>query len=228
MAFVDSADLLARSKALAQRPAVDEQMADPDWYALLTEAQAAWFSTIAAQAPWVLVGAPTLMTTADGGETYTFPSGIMPFYAEVYDAKDGRLLRPCHYTDSSGDYVWEGENIRFPRGITKSFPAGPYARYVAPPGVLDGTNQPTLQPPHARLLLVYRSAALWAERGGMRDPSPFLLLEKNFWLGNPQTGEVGLLGLLKSQNPWLGTGAFRESQTVTGLNYLWIAGGTRA
>ena len=64
MAAFDTADLLTRCKTLAARPAVDSATTDTQWYALMTEAQAAWTNTFAAQVPWVLMSAPVVLTSA--------------------------------------------------------------------------------------------------------------------------------------------------------------------
>ena len=212
MATFDSADLLARCRRLAARPTTDTSTLDTDWYALLTEAQATWVNTFAAQAPWVLMVPPTLLTSTDGGITYPFPGCVMPLAVELYDALDtGRILKPSSYFDPNGDYVWEGDHIRFPQGQAQSFANGPYARYVNPPDLLDASHQPSLVPPHARLLLVYRAVGEWAERGGFRDPAPYYRLEQKFWYGDPERGDVGMLGALKSQNPFYGATAYQES-----------------
>src|SRR5438034_7745415 len=101
------------------------------WYALLGDAQLHWHDQFAIHFPWLLYSAPTLMVTADGGVTYTFPGGITPQKVELYDAVGGRLMIPCAYWNTGGDYVWEGKRIRFPRNGTRSFPDGaPYARFI--------------------------------------------------------------------------------------------------
>lgn len=212
MATFDSADLLSRCQTLAARPATDTATAPATWYSLLTEAQAHWYNTIVAQVPWVLMNPPTLLVSTDGGTTYPFPGCVFPLSIEVYDALDtGRILKPSAYWDPNGDYIWEGDHIRFPQGQQQTFSNGPFARYVSPPGAIDASTQPTLVPSHARLLLVYRAVAEWANRGGFRDPAPFYDLERRFWYGNPQTGDVGLLGMLKQQNPFQGGTAYQES-----------------
>lgn len=211
MATWDAADLLARLRTTVNRPSTDESLTDAIGYQLLTEGQAHWTNTIAAQAPWVLMGAPTLLVSTDSGTTYPFidasSNSIAPLAVEIYDALAGRLLKNGAFWDSSADYVWEGTKIRFPRGVTKTFSGGPYARYILPPTAISASIAPTLKPDHARLLIVYRAAALWASRGGMRDPTPYYAAEKLYWLGDFGTGDVGLLGALKNQNPFLGGAA---------------------
>lgn len=205
MAQWDSPYLLAAVKALAVRPSVDAAMSDAAWYLLLEMAQTHWTNVLAAQVPWVLMGAPVTLTTADGGVTYTFPSGIAPLAVEVYDATGpARLLRPSAYFDASGDYVWESATIRFPQNLGNTAGFNLVARYVAPAGVLNASTPPTLQPPQARMLLVYRAVAQWASQGGMRDARPYFDLEQRYWLGNPAAGDPGLLGTLKLQNSFMG------------------------
>lgn len=209
MATWDSADCLARFKRYANRPSSDESFADADCYALLTEAQREWVGVFAAMVPWAMMGAPTLMSTADSGATYTFSGSITPLAVQVFDATNGRLLRPGAYWDSQADYVWEGSKIRMPRGSTKTFAAGPYARYITQPGVIDGSTEPTLLPDYARILLIYRALIKWTEvGGGFQDPETYRTAEQRAWVGNPATGDVGILGTLKMQNPFYGAAAF--------------------
>ena len=205
MAQWDSAYLLAAVKALAVRPDTDATMPDASWYLLLELAQSHWTNVLSSQVPWVLMGPPTTLTSADGGVTFTFPGGIQPLAVEVYDATGpARLLRPGAYFDASADYVWEGATIRFPQNLGNTAGFNMVARWVAPPGVLNASNPPTLQPPHARQLLIYRAVAQWASQGGMRDAAPYYELEQKYWLGNPTLGDPGLLGALKLQNSFLG------------------------
>lgn len=200
--------------------AADTTEAD-SWYALLSEAQAEWYQTFAAMVPWVLISAPTTLTTADGGLTYTFPSGVTPIYVELYDTTtSGRPLRPGAYWDPSADYVWEGSKIRFPQSGSKTFTAGPIARYIAGPTAVSASLAPTLVPDHARMLLVYRAVATWALRGGFQDPGPFEQAETRYWLGHPITGRPGLLAALVKANPFAGASALTGYNELSGLSYL--------
>lgn len=211
MATWDAADLLSRLRATVNRPSTDEALTDAVGYSYLSEGQAHWTGVIAAQAPWVLMGAPTLLVSTDSGVTYPFidasSNSIAPLAVEIYDTSAGRLLRPGAYFDASADYVFESRRIRFPQGRAKTFSGGPYARFILPPTAISASIAPTLLPEHGRLLVVYRAAALWASRGGMRDPTPYYEAERRFWMGDFSTGDVGLLGMLKTQNPFLGGGA---------------------
>lgn len=199
MAYVDSADLLARTKALAQRPTTDEDMSDAQWYLFLGEAQVYWTTQIATHVPEAMVSAPELMSTSDSGATYTvasYPLGHM----EIRSARNGYLLRPGPEWDENSDYTPEGQTIRIPGGRTRVFSAGPYARYVKMPTLLDGSTPPTLKPDFCRLLLPPRACYIYATRGGYRDPSPYLLMEQKMWGGDPDLpGDVGYMGALKAQ-----------------------------
>lgn len=206
---------------MAGVPSTTEFPAATDWYAWLTEAQQHYYRVFATHCPYVLMTAPTLLTSADSGVTYAMPSSVVPLAVELYDRLNGRLLRAGAYWDVGADYVWEGTKIRFPGNKAKTFTSGPYLRYVAPPTTIDGSTAPTLQPDNARTLLVAHAVGLWAERGGMRDPSVFWTRERKMAWGDPEVpGDVGIVGALKLQNPWLGTMATGNQSTLTGLDVL--------
>ena len=222
MATWDSADLLARCKRQSGVPSTTEFPADTDWYAWLTEAAGYYTSVWATHCPWFLMSAPTLLTSADGGYTYPLPTSTRVLAVEIYDTNPrGRLLRAGAFWDPGADYVWEGNQIRIPQGKTKTWSGGPYARYVAEPGDVAAATEPTLQPDYARILLVDHAVALWSERGGMRDPAPFWQRERKRAWGDPtMPGDVGIIGNLKLQNPFLGSMATGNQTTLTGLETL--------
>lgn len=203
MALLDSADLLARCKRGAARPAVDEDKgptdttADDLWFALLSEAQIHWIAELASHVP-DMAGLYTIekLTTADAGVSYDFVAEPLGHY-EIRESKTGRLLVPGPEWDPGADFVPAGQKIRFPGQLPRTFGDGPYARYVKQPGVIASATQPTLLPTNARLLLVHHALGLWASRGGLRDPRPFWDLEAKTAFGNPSTGEVGIIGALK-------------------------------
>ena len=209
MAHYDSADLLARCKLYAQRPSTDASMSDANWYSLLTEAQEHWYEQFAVHCPWAIMTAPTLLTSADDNVTYDFPDDadtnpIVPMHVTIFETENGRMLIPCTYWDSGGDYVWEGSHIRFPGNVAKTFSSGPYARFITPPAAIAAGSAPSLQPIRARKLIVYNAVAKWARRGGFRDPKPYDEEETKAWYGDPARGILGLLGELKMANPFAG------------------------
>lgn len=176
-----SAELLSDFKFWANRPETDESMTDPQIYRLLTLAQQQEAMDLASRFPRMMMSAPTLMTTSDNGKTYTLSTSDedgntdTPFgHAEVYATDpNGRELYGSSYAAAAGDVVFEGNKIRVPAGTTTAFNSGPYIRYVPVPGALDANDEPTLQPPFARQLIVFRALVMWANRGGMRDARPF-------------------------------------------------------
>ena len=176
-------------------------MSKREWYDLLTLAQEHWYGIFSVHVPEVLYGAPAKLSTADSGKTFTFPSSIHPLGpVEVRESRDKHLLVPSTDWAPQGDFVQEGDLIRMPNNEERTFADGPYARFITPPDKLDENTQPTLNPPRARILLVYRACVMWASRGGMRDPTHFEVLEQKAWTGDPDiAGDVGIMGDLKLQ-----------------------------
>ena len=207
MAQWDSAYCLAQCKTQAGVPSTTTFPADADWYNWLTSAQEEWYGRFCAIGlGHILMEAPTLISTSDGGETYDMPSSAYPAGGvQLYKAKDGRPLLHGAYWDTGADYVWEGNKIRFPRGKTKTYTNGPYVRYVIEPGVIASGTEPTLVPTRARKLLVFRACVYWASRGGYRNPQVYEKLEDDAWFGDPARGKLGLLAELKMQHPMQGT-----------------------
>lgn len=199
MATWDSADLLSRVQKLTDSPTLDNSMTTAQWYTLLANAQQRVTRLLSSHVPDVLVGAPVALTSADGGYTYTFPSNDTPLgLTELRHGRGGAVLSPGADFSDYADYVWEGDLIRMPNGRTRTFPNGLYARYSVMPTDLDGSTAPTLQPPWARILVVYGAAEDWATIF-QRDPSPYARLYQREAFGDPMSaGEVGIIGALKS------------------------------
>ncbi len=213
MALFDSADLLARFVLKSGVPAIRSFPTDAHIYSWLTDANVKWHNVIAQHAPYSQYGALVLLTTADDGETYTFPSGVYPIGAlEVY-AKPvrGRLLQPGAFWDVNADYTNEGNKIRIPAGKATTFGDGPYARYMPDALAINGTgDEPVLQPTSVNLLLVSTACAYWAARGGMKDPRPFLREAQDLWIGDQET-DFGILGMLKTQHAFQGLESFAQA-----------------
>jgi hypothetical protein len=173
-----SPDLLARFKRYARRPTTDESLSDDAIYELLTEAQQEAAAEVALHIPGMMVGDPTLLSSSDGGVTYSFGNdadgnAIVPLVAELYAAVNGRELFASSYANRGGDFVIEGTKVRIPGNQSRVFAIGPYARFFATPGVLDADHDPTLVPMPLRTLIVARGLEKWAAIGGLRDRSPF-------------------------------------------------------
>ena len=202
MALYDAATLLERLRFYLARPDADETYTDAQLYALLSDAQAMVYAEVAGKFPRVLMGAPELLTTADGGLTYRLASTdadgdpVWPMgHAEVYARLGtGGELYGSTYASGEGDVVFEGGTIRLPRAVARSFSDGPYVRYVPTPGAISASSQPTLQPKDARMLIVFRALVLAQARGGFRDTAWAEELYRTLWQGDPKTGDVGLQG----------------------------------
>src|SRR5438105_13441045 len=84
-------------------------------YNYLQEAQELVYEDLATHVPEVLMTGPTLLTTADGGASYTFGTDadgdpIFPLgQAEIRESKAGRLLVPAADFDQAGDFVMYGD-----------------------------------------------------------------------------------------------------------------------
>jgi hypothetical protein len=216
MANWDADDLLARCKVHTKRPATDAGTTDANWFTLLSDAQLDEYKNISVHAPGVLFGAPTALTSSDSGVTYYFPDDaagdpIVPMGpVEIYDNLSRPPLRPGTYWSEAGDYVQEGDHIRMPGSKARTFGDGfPKARYIAPPGLIDtgGNDEPTLKPKEARQLIVLRACIYWANRGGRRDPRPYQDDWNKAWFGDPQTGQMGWIYVLKGLDPFGGVQA---------------------
>ena len=197
MAAYDTADLLERVKRLAKRPETDVETVDTDWYRYLADAQLYWLGQFQIHFPRINWDTWELMTPDSDNKVYSF-AGTPIGRVEIYPSKRSPYpLRAAAPSDHSGDFVWEGtSSIRMMGDAARTFGDGPYARYIERPTAIAADVEPIMQPPEARLLLVYSAAAAWAHEGGFRDPSFFEDLIDGLWLGKRQ-GDVGLLGQLK-------------------------------
>jgi len=194
-------------------------MSDTEWYLEAEKAQQQIARMLASLAPESQYGPPTLLTTADSGETYVFPdvlystgNALGVIGLELYDRKDGALLNPGPYWDTGSDYVFEYDKIRFAGGRTKTFTDGPFARYAQEPEELSATVEPVIKPLSARDLIVARAVANWARQGGFQDPRPFEEKE-NLILWGDQRGDVGLIASLQAGDTFGGSAAYLKTPT---------------
>jgi hypothetical protein len=172
VSLFDGPDLLARCKLHARRPVVDVAMPDASWYSLLTEAQPEVYDDLFSRFPSMQYSAPIQLTTGDGGYTYGFgttaegarvrPMGQVEVYANLRAIPDDPLV-------PGDDFIIEGGLIRIPGHRSRIFSEGPYARLVVVPDVAitaASDEGPALQPPRARMLLVWKALEAWAARPG--------------------------------------------------------------
>jgi hypothetical protein len=175
-ALWSSPDLLRRLKQYARRPGADLAMTDEVWYDFLTEAQSEVYADLFTRYPAAQYSAPLLLVSDDGGYTYTFgtdadgdpisPMGHTQVFPDLKSIPDAPLVL-------GHDYEVEGYLLRIPGNRTRTFAAGPYARFVARPDVaITATENPMLYPKDARMLLVWKALQSWAGRPGSgADPS---------------------------------------------------------
>src|ERR1700737_1364467 len=202
MPLWDRADLLARVQRDSGVPTTTAFPTSSDWYSWLTAAEQFWKPKLASEYPYAMMTAPTLMLTADGGETFTFPGETPPLAGEIYPALFGDRMIVGQYGDTGADYVWQVSSIRMPANQPRGFSDGaPYARYVSSPGTIDANTESTMLPAFTRQLLVDRALIYWATRGGLRDPKEFQTREKETW--------ATLQESLKDMNPFIGDAANR-------------------
>lgn len=176
MAQWDSADCLARCRRESRTPTTTEFPATADWYAWLTEAENRVKTDIAPVCPEALYGAPTAMTTGDGGLTYTFAQDadsnyITPIgHVEIYRQRSDMPFYPMR---AGVMFMMEGWRIRMPFNTAQTFPdGGPWARYITPTLKIDGSTAPTILPVEMRQLLVDDAVKRYYKAGGVRDWTP--------------------------------------------------------
>lgn len=179
----ESADLLMRFNRMTGRPSSDA-MTDASKYARLADAQTSVLASIATVAPSALPHVIQSLTTADGGNTWTFgtdangypvsPAGnaaIFPSLASIPD-----------YPWVPGvDYLDEGATIRLPNARQW---AGPLFCYGVDPAVmqpapLSATVAPVVQPAPARVLIVIEAVRQYAMEFA-RNPA-LAALAQNEW-----------------------------------------------
>jgi hypothetical protein len=168
MALYDSADIIRRAKLELNRPAADTAFgtADAILYDFATEEQDEITKWMSVFIPDALVTAPTQLTTADGGYTYTFGTdtdtaaifalGHFALYSSRHDIPDFPL-------EPGVDFLVEGTRIRIPNHQTRTFADGaPWAQTVNPSNVIASGTQPTI-PKICRKWLIHRIAKRAAE-----------------------------------------------------------------
>lgn len=197
MPLYESQDLLGKVKAMALRPVIDERADETQWFKWITSAQEYWLGQISVHAPDINA-IYEKMTSADGGLTYT--TAYAPIgHIEVLRSLQGPPLTPGPFWSSTADFCPEGQRIRMCGGRTRTFTAGPYARYTPMSDVINSAVEPTLLPVHMRALIVPRTCVMYASAGGLLDPSPFIAEEQRLWCGDPRlAGDTGFLGQLKT------------------------------
>lgn len=196
-----SAGLLAYAKFIAGRPANDAESTEEEWYTLLTLGQRELYDLWAVQFPTLLLCDWTALTTSDN-ITFTLPSATFPRgNVIVRVGLDGRFLKPASVLEDDGDFVLMPANtIRLVNNKARTFGDTLYARWIDNPTDIDASTQPVLVPAMARELIAYKACALWAHRGGQRDPRVYESLFQKRWTGNPMVaGDGGMMMAIKER-----------------------------
>lgn len=170
-------DLLRRFKDLAGLADGSEIDDDDDIYPLLSDAQLIVTRELAARCCKSLYGAPSLMSTADSGATYTF--GASPIDATKKLLPLGWVQISPRLNDFTGDYFtgWQegvdylGESDRIRIPANRRYAGTLYARFVPTPPPITAAVDPILRPPEIGELTVIKAVELFAEQG---DVSPKL------------------------------------------------------
>lgn len=176
MALFDVADCLAHIRRICRIPDVTEYPADADLYAYLRDGENRVKHEFGAVAPAVLIGAPTLLTSTDGGYTYPFgtdagTNAIAPIgHLRVYASKAHIPFEPLQ---ANTEYVFEGTKIRMVQNSPRTFADGPYAQWIIPTYTIDGSSNAMTLPVQLRLLAVYAACSSYAISGGALDNTPY-------------------------------------------------------
>lgn len=158
-----SSDLLTRFNAYAGRPTTDA-ITDAQKYLRLADGQEAVLLEIAAVSPKQLYGAPTAMTSADGGYTWTFGvdgNGYQNFPLGNAQIFPSLAAVPDYPWRPGVDYLDEGTQIRTPNNVPWSGTLYWYG--ITAPQQISASVQPVIQPPQARVLIVIKAVEIFAE-----------------------------------------------------------------
>jgi hypothetical protein len=159
-----SATCLTRFNQLAGRPTTDA-IADAQKYVFLSDGQEAVLTELSTIVPNLLYPAPILMTSSDGGYTYTFGTdgngyALFPMgRAQIYPSLNAV---PDYPWRPGVDYLDEGTTIRMPNNVPYAGPL--YWRGMTQPAQMTAVVEPVIQPPSSRTLLVTKAVQLFAEQ----------------------------------------------------------------
>ena len=176
MASFDTADCLVQIRRQCRIQDVTEYPADADLYAFLRDGENRVKHEVGSMCPEILRGAPVLMTSADGGYTYTFgvdgeSNAIAPIgHVSIYPSRSQIPFEPLI---SGVEYVFEGTKIRFTEYTPRTFGDGPYAQFITPTLVIAATTTLVTLPVQLRLLAVHDACIRYAQSGAVLDSTPY-------------------------------------------------------
>ena len=166
MTTYSSASLLTMFNQYAGRPTADA-ITDAEKYARLARAQNVVLEDLAARIPQAqyshaaYASTPTLTTTdnqvftfgTDSNGDALFPIGKTGIYPSLSSIPDSAWVE-------GQDYLWEGSQIRIPNNGV--YTGTLYWRGIAPAITLNATDQPIINPPPARVLIVFEAVRSFA------------------------------------------------------------------
>ena len=187
-----SADMLTLFNLLADRPVGETgstgPVTDAQKYTYLAQAQDQVILQIANISGNVLYGTPTLMTSADGGYTYTFGTdgnGYPLFLLDGHIYPTLNAIPSCPWVPGQ-DYLDEGNLIRSLNNTP--FSVAPYFQGITTPAAMSASVQPIVTPPYARVLIPIRAVQNFAQ-SGKRDVELYTLMQARW------TAEWGVLSV---------------------------------
>lgn len=178
MAYMDSVDMLDRANRLCRIATNATFPVAADWYAWFTEADNEIKLEFSYLVPNAFLGSPTLMATGDGGMTYTFGNDAAgnPIFpvgdVQIFNSQTSINAMGMPDFNPGQDYLIEGNKIRWPNNVPRTFSDGPYARFVTPTVVIDA-NHPSTLPTEYRQSVIYKAAATNALSGLQQDPTMY-------------------------------------------------------
>lgn len=159
----ESTDMLASFSLLSGIPSGSTTVTDTSKYSYLAQAQDEIIIEIANVVGNALWGSLTLMTSADGGYTYTFGTDGNGYSLFLLD---GHIYPNLNANPSTPwvpgeDYIDEGVRIRSLNNVP--FAVAPYFQGITTPAAMAAGVQPVLYPPSARVLIPIRAVQNFAE-----------------------------------------------------------------
>jgi hypothetical protein len=188
VAYLDSADLIRRMKVKLNRPSTDAAFTvtstDDALYDALSEAQDSVTKLIATFIPDCMISAPTALSTADSGATYTFGTdadSAAKFALGFFSVYETRADIPDNPMEPNIDFVIEGTKLRILNNLTRTFAdSGPWAQTVSASNVISSATQPTV-PVICRMTLLEKACEIAADRLGL-DSSKFASNAGERWM----------------------------------------------
>lgn len=170
MATWASSDLLTLFNNLSGRPASGDSITDANKYVRLSNAQESVIADAASRVPQAFYskaayGSTPTLTTSDN-QVFTFGTDVNS--NPLFPIGKFRIFQnlqsiPDYPWVEGVDYLVEGSQIRIPNNQT--WGGTLYWRGIAPVLDITATNQPSVTPVWARILIVYEAVRRYAEEG---------------------------------------------------------------